>query len=1691
MAGNPNDVQIAVVPSVVPVGPWRASLVDQFFALHLAAARYRKPTGVTLADLLPWNWGVTDRDHLFILAQHDDGAGAPRTVRLRAELRAELATPNLDTAQVTLADVKEWVTKDIEDGAQHLLDWDLNDAQQGNGREARLAERLIYMSTFPGDVPQHLALVHYFRLTTATLNPDGTTGTALADLSGVTSFVVAPVIAADGNNAPEFAFPADSYWFYGNATSGKVRAALVKPTQVKSAGGSLVFTDDGNVPPARLDFKTLWVSGAEPKRPWTDALEQRCEEVYDAFNRLSDAAPNPPETPDKPAIPDWDRIRLKSLAFNAQWEQPSTDAQNQTNATDRLISALFKLLGESATETQLQVQAGAEVQLRARLAQLHRELTAPQYPLFVAADLVAPTALVSTLKTPTDKVSTYLRGKLSPATVALMDAFTTPPPSQGLIDALVAELNQRLDDQGLYTPDRFDAFTLAPETRELIAQELQGDALRRLNRALLEDAYTGRLAKSPLKLWRSLLSRGLQASDGARDIFAKVLGQRELLGLLTLVQWSQALGDAVPGWDAAARNEKYRLRLEHLFLEFSQRQRQRRCDQLLARVFADSDVSTAEIVAEVTKDLDALCVSVSALPLPNLSTTNVCAPASGEWKEYVKDYAANLAQQIAPDLSDAEKTEAKPGGLTLQLDDVVPDAGAAPDADADIWRKLAGVGLAIRGEDSQWRMTSAANIVTLSEKSLFRQPALVPVRVPFRNGVRYPFINYNQRSLAARSPLAYGLDGPFKLDPETPGLPDPGTTKYKYDPVTQEPTDPAEAAAVGRLKLTRLRFGKEYEAAAFMIDTAGGLPAELSRSANGVKIPWQFDERNWTVPAGAAKKFTVRRKVPVGQVRVGPVETTAGGTARPAGWREIPRNVSPLARELESENWITFTGGAQNPSTESVEATPLTLLYGPLSAPAASLTLSLRPPTVDVDVLERWLEKSDEPHLKEVLKDYYSRLVRRQGDASANGDRSADPAQDISIDDPAVPALLVTAETYNFEERRWDFKSRRQLTLPTTGDGISRHQSRQAQTCKLINGGDVRFDAGGTLLLPADTINVVRVSVHALVAAPAPKFPGDFFESQKVTPAGGDVAGHICLRPFSLLLETPTEEMPTPLELWDGLSVRLTRTAPVISDPTPANAPPTATVPPAWVEVRLVPRARGASDEAKAQRRKFRNVVSCDVLRQTWRWQGRPVRNDREWLGGSPSFPDWEEGAKEGATAQVQKEQVKKARELLEWEVEAFAEMDDLFDTLSVPLSYPLRFADDDGSPLHVDKFDKDARAYYIRYGVRAHSRYRGLFASLAHPVVGKHHVNLNGTGGGAAALKSYSLSGVGWRRAFVPYRGEKPPKPVVRAIVPLSRAYHEGTEFDKVSPLMVTLDETMFGFCGITEAIECEVERVTLPPGETFDDGTGTRRQLFQAGPDPILDIKTYHNKLNADAGSLTLRCDEPFGHTFDTDARQPLFNSTSLILRPDPSFRPWDFARIRFRRVSRGAAQTGTTTQGEWTTPLWVQFLPSSTFGLDNEDGQHITLTSQQGRLVLTFPVRANPQVDPNPQLHPSAPRLPWSSNGQTLTFFKYWLLFTEAVTDFRGKRDREQYLADVQVEPVAAADGSVTLSFNPPAAAAGRDNIRCRLLEVQVPPGGQIGDLWKALFDLRPGAENSPDYLDATARITRVSPYFPLPT
>ncbi len=121
------------------------------------------------------------------------------------------------------------------------------------------------------------------------------------------------------------------------------------------------------------------------------------------------------------------------------------------------------------------------------------------------------TAFVDKLISGSDAVTAFLRGQLEDTVKASMAAYSASnADSKVVMSALVKDLNRVISGPSIYDKARFSSVALRPETEELLKQNPRGQQLARLNKLLLEDAYTANLARpvqlagsSRMALWRA------------------------------------------------------------------------------------------------------------------------------------------------------------------------------------------------------------------------------------------------------------------------------------------------------------------------------------------------------------------------------------------------------------------------------------------------------------------------------------------------------------------------------------------------------------------------------------------------------------------------------------------------------------------------------------------------------------------------------------------------------------------------------------------------------------------------------------------------------------------------------------------------------------------------------------------------------------------------------------------------------------------------------------------------------------------------------------------------------------------------------------------------------------------------------------------------------------------------------------
>lgn len=117
-------------------------------------------------------------------------------------------------------------------------------------------------------------------------------------------------------------------------------------------------------------------------------------------------------------------------------------------------------------------------------------------PLLNDSELKDVAGLSNKLRDAQDPLGRYLLGQFSPALRQQLDQQDAcGVRDESLLGAFVGELNRLLKGPGLFDAQRFARVKLREEVHKLILQNPQGEALIRLNRLLLEEAFPDEIAR--------------------------------------------------------------------------------------------------------------------------------------------------------------------------------------------------------------------------------------------------------------------------------------------------------------------------------------------------------------------------------------------------------------------------------------------------------------------------------------------------------------------------------------------------------------------------------------------------------------------------------------------------------------------------------------------------------------------------------------------------------------------------------------------------------------------------------------------------------------------------------------------------------------------------------------------------------------------------------------------------------------------------------------------------------------------------------------------------------------------------------------------------------------------------------------------------------------------------------------------
>lgn len=541
------------------------------------------------------------------------------------------------------------------------------------------------------------------------------------------------------------------------------------------------------------------------------------------------------------------------------------------------------------------------------------------------------------------------------------------------------------------------------------------------------------------------------------------------------------------------------------------------------------------------------------------------------------DLAKNLMPTAPASTSGNGKVNETPHAITLQIEQLAPIPDETTEL-KDVLNRFSGVGFLMRElGTTDWYCLNRADLEVNSGAGTttlpLSDPAVVPFRISYRNGLRQVCASYDNRPLIADSPLGHE-DVTRWIAPQSPSFDALIRNRYSTN-----------------AKMPGLIFGKTYELAVFAIANCGAIPPELAQS-NFCQL-----KASLVVPnAVALRQVPYKRRVRIGAPRL----TDLNNPKLPMNVPLVPENVHPLARDLKSLSiGINPGGGAQDSADLSTHQMPLVLLspaaWKPQGMP--SMDASVRLPSTHWDCWQRWTKSSASAS---VIASFYRT-------AAANA-KNSDPknALDLTVDDPALEPRfyfeLMECQpdgTLSNAASRWVPVAR-----PLAGStGLASQRSQAAPfTCSWTNdptkvGIDKRDPVSGNPGVPEGAVitvlegHVYRLGIYcAITRESAAKFTDGVLMTQP-----SDDANLLLVSPQFIAIEAATAALPCAADVWHALK-------PAIADLTNGNITVT---------------FDGIS----------RYLHRAELRRQVWRWQGRNTRIHPRLLTDTPDeakLLEWE-----------------------------------------------------------------------------------------------------------------------------------------------------------------------------------------------------------------------------------------------------------------------------------------------------------------------------------------------------------------------------------------------------------------------------------------------------------------------------------
>jgi len=837
-------------------------------------------------------------------------------------------------------------------------------------------------------------------------------------------------------------------------------------------------------------------------------------------------------------------------------------------------------------------------------------------------------------------------------------------------------------------------------------------------------------------------------------------------------------------------------------------------------------------------------------------------------------------------------------GATEDPEDTTP--GALNDQS----RKIAGVGMLIlehpqNGNQTFWTCANVSNLYTSdSDADLVAANVIAPLRQRKRNNLKQPVLAYNSASLisaADTNPANTALS----TNSATPNI--PGLFQYRASVASVAgtasidgnniltipvPTPPDGTKIDDWKRIPSLKFGRTYDFLPFLVGNNGALPFLLADTG----IPFQPATPNAFALALKSVDLTkyirtipYNRRVAVGLPRIDASSTNQGQL--PA----IPTSVRPLARDLGDAS-VTDT-------------TPLLMLWrSHQNQPTSAFTLTVRPPSCDLETWDRWVaalaDPKPDPDPTKTLSFRNTRVAAATAlalfppkNADVAGQIGPGGGPDLSLDDPAVSAFqvsitqlytpLLPATVNSIPIGAFSPKPMLSKVDASTAAGLLQGARNPGVTFQINMGAPTdapKLNPDGTILIPEGQVWQLTIS-PVVSAADNKKFEGvaQTIQSDFVLVIEAASAGVFAT-------SNPTDFQDA---LWNSLAVSVAVSSDQKTRKLTANLAPGARKTPDW------------------------NLIhNIDVRKQAWRWMGRP-------LDALPA--EWKT-----ATSGDQLDAVPALNPLNSrmWEIGSFAERDDN-DSALTQVSFNFVNTKSTGSaPLSSDDLSQDARAQFYRFGVVVHSRYEGLPGLQLSTIRAVSKAGADG-------------SSTPWRRGIVPPLMPDPtaiPKPKVLMALPLMQTAASSSP-PPTPGLLVITNEQWFERWGLAEELIATFDQAR-DPSVPLSVPAAPADTIPEIGPNPILTANSFTDAGIPRPSAATAAA--PIGTTFDQATSAPLFANTTFLLDPaaldlPPTGVEHMQAKLRFnRRVNAGnfVLSTGApaTSDGPQTDSILVEFQPAN---------------------------------------------------------------------------------------------------------------------------------------------------------------------